>query len=96
LSGGSQWFELACTGVLAAIAALLLRVRDRSTRAWGATMIGVVAAVFGLSSLNVLWHGVIVSALPPTAVRLAIAVALVGGLAAAVAGVAADEREGVA
>jgi hypothetical protein len=29
-------------------------------------------------------------------VRLAIAVALVGGLAAAVAGVAADEREGVA
>jgi len=96
LSGGSQWFELACTAVLAVIAAALLRVRDRSARAWGATMVGVVAAVFGLSSLNVLWHGVIVSALPATVARLAIAVALVGGLAAAVAGVAADEREGLA
>ena len=59
-------------------------------------MVGVVAAVFGLSSLNVLWHGVIVSALPATAVRLAITVAFVGGVAAVVAGTAANEREEVA
>lgn len=44
---------------------------------------GVASAAVTLASLSVFWHGVVISALPRGAARLACAVALVGGAAAA-------------
>jgi hypothetical protein len=42
-------------------------------------------------SASVFWHGVVISSLPPTLTRLLIAVAVLGGLAAATLGFLADE-----
>jgi hypothetical protein len=93
LSGGSQWFELACTAALALAAALALRARDASARSWAASAIGAAAVAFTLPSLGVFWHGVVVSSLPAAVVRALDAVALVAGVTAVGLGLAAiDER----
>jgi hypothetical protein len=95
LSSGSQWFELGCTAVLALGALGLLRARSHETRVFGAAVVGLVAAVFVLPSLNVFWHGVVISALPASAVRAAIIVAAVAGLAGSALGLWANEQEPV-
>jgi hypothetical protein len=46
-------------------------------------VIGAIAAAVSISLLPVFWHGVVISALPATGTRLACAVALVCGVAAA-------------
>jgi hypothetical protein len=95
LSSGTQWFELGCIAVLALGALALLRARRHETRVFGATVVGVVAAVFVLPSLNVFWHGVVISALPAWVVRAAIVVAAVAGLAGSALGMWANEQEPV-
>jgi hypothetical protein len=78
--------------VLGLVAAGSLCIRDRSLRVWIASLLGAVAAVITLRSLSVFWHGVVISSLPETATRLAAAVAILGGVSAAVLGIAAADE----
>jgi len=93
ITRAGSWFEVGAASVLAAAALASLAIRDRSVRGWVTTLVGAVAAAFSLGALGVFWHGVVISSLPPAAARLTIAVAVVGGLTAAVLSVASDERE---
>ena len=52
-------------------------------RVHAAGVVGAIAAAVSISSLPVFWHGVVISALPATGARLACALALVCGAAAA-------------
>jgi hypothetical protein len=82
-SGGIAWLQLVSGIVVAAaLGGVLLYLRG-IRRVHAAGVVGAVAAAVSISSLPVFWHGVVVSALPGTAARLAIALALVGGAAAA-------------
>jgi hypothetical protein len=89
ISGGGQWFELACTALLGLGALGALRLREPSTRSWAACVIGAVSVAFALPSLGVFWHGVVVSSLAPTVVRALEAIAVIAGLGAAGFGLAA-------
>ena len=86
-----RWLDLAAAAVLALAALGVLRIGDLSTRAWVATIVGVIAAAFVLGSLGVFRHGFVISSLPATLARLAVCTALVCGIAAAVLGIAAAE-----
>jgi hypothetical protein len=86
LGGAGPWIELVCAAVLAVAAAVALFRSSQATRAWTATVVGAVAAALSVGSLSVFWHGVVISSLSPTAARVATAVALLGGCAAAVVG----------
>lgn len=88
-----RWFEVGSAAALALFAAGSLLIRDRSARAWAACLVGAIAAALTLGSLEVFLHGVVISSLPAFAARLATAVAVVGGAAAAVLAVLADEEE---
>jgi hypothetical protein len=82
-SGGTNWLTIGATsGVALAFAVALLRVHGRR-RAHAAGLAGAASAAVTIASLPVFWHGVVISALPGGAVRLACGVALVGGAAAA-------------
>jgi hypothetical protein len=82
-TGGVAWLQLVFGIVVAvALGGLLAYLRGRR-RAHAAGVVGAVAAAVAISSLPVFWHGVVVSALPATGARLACALALVCGLAAA-------------
>jgi ABC-type dipeptide/oligopeptide/nickel transport system permease component len=52
-------------------------------RARAAGVAGAVAAAVTIASLPVFWHGVVISALPAAAARIACGLALVAGAAAA-------------
>ena len=82
-SGGVAWLQLV-SGLVVAVAfgGLLVYLRG-IRRVHAAGVIGVIAAAVSISSLPVFWHGVVVSALPATGARLACALALVCGAAAA-------------
>jgi hypothetical protein len=82
--GGVARLQLA-VGILAAavLGALLVYLRG-VRRVHVAGVIGAIAAAVSVSALPVFWHGVVVSALPADAARLACAVALLAGVAAAV------------
>ncbi len=82
-TGGVAWLQLV-SGIAVAVAlgGLLAFMRGQR-RVHAAGVVGGVAAAVTLSSLPVFWHGVVVSALPETPARLACALALVCGLAAA-------------
>jgi hypothetical protein len=82
-SGGSGWLQIGITLTLAVLLAALLARSTPRRRAHAAGVVGAVAAAGTLSSLPVFWHGVTVSALPATATRLACALALLCGAAAA-------------
>jgi hypothetical protein len=88
-----QWLEVGAAAVLALGAAAVMRLRNRAARAWWAMVIGVIAAALGVGSLEVFWHGVVISSLPATLGRVATGVAALGGVAAAVLGVLADTDE---
>jgi hypothetical protein len=82
-SGGVAWLQLGfAIAIAAALGGLLAYLRGRR-RAHTAAVVGVVAAAVSLGSLPVFWHGVVISALPGPAVRLACGLALVCGAAAA-------------
>jgi hypothetical protein len=95
LGGATAWIELASAIVLAVAAAAVLARSSPATRAWTATVVGAVAAALSLGSLSVFWHGVVVSSLPPTAARIATAVAVLGGCTAAVLGTLAARTKQV-
>ena len=90
-TGGIQWFQLAGGVVVAAAAAAVLVRTHGSRRTVAAGVIGALAAAAMLSSLPVFRHGVVISALPATAARLACAVALVGGICAAAVSLVAEQ-----
>jgi hypothetical protein len=90
-TGGIQWFQLAGGAVVAAAAAAVLVRTHGPRRTLAAGVVGALAAAAMLGSLPVFRHGVVISALPATAARLACAVALVGGLCAAALSLAAEQ-----
>jgi hypothetical protein len=96
LGGTGEWLDIGAATVLALGTLASLRIRDRAVRVWVATVAGVFAAVLGLGSLSVFWHGVVISALPGTLVRLTTAVAVLAGAMACVLGVLASVDEGAA
>jgi hypothetical protein len=82
-SGGTGWLQIgAALAVAAAIGLPLVRLHGRR-RGQAAGLAGAVAAAVTVASLPVFWHGVVISALPAVAARLACVVALVGGVSAA-------------
>jgi len=82
-SGGTNWLTIGATsGVALVFGVTLLRLRGRR-RAHAAGLAGAAAAAMTIAALPVFWHGVVIAALPGGAVRLACAVALLGGAAAA-------------
>src|SRR5581483_3237582 len=83
----------ACTALLGLGALGALRLREPSTRSWAACVIGAVSVAFALPSLGVFWHGVVVSSLAPTLVRVLEMTAVVAGLGAAALGLAAAGRD---
>ena len=83
-TGGVAWLQFAAALVIGAVlGALLLRLRGRS-RVHAAGVVGGIAAAACLASLPVFWHGVVISMLPGTAARALCALAIAGGVAAAV------------
>jgi hypothetical protein len=54
--------------------------------------VGAAAVVLSLRQLVVFWHGVVISSLSAPVTRLAVAAALVGGIAAAALSFAVDEE----
>ena len=82
-NGRVAWFQIAAGVVVGAVLAVLLVVFHDRRRVHVAGVIGGIAAVATIGSLPVFWHGVVISALPATSVRLACGLALVGGAAAA-------------
>jgi hypothetical protein len=80
---GVPWFQVtASLAVVVALAGVLAVLRGRS-QVVAAGVVGAVTAAVGLSALPVFWNGVVLSALPAGAARLACGLALVGGTAAA-------------
>ena len=82
-TGGVAWLQLV-SGIVVAVAlgGLLVYLRG-IRRVHAAGVVGAIAAAVSISSLPVFWHGVVVSALPAPGARLACALALVCGVAAA-------------
>jgi hypothetical protein len=81
--GGVGWVAIgAAIAVAVALGVPLVRLSDRR-RARTAGIAGAVAAAVAITWLPVFWHGVVISAFPADAARLACALALVGGAAAA-------------
>jgi hypothetical protein len=92
LGGASEWVQVGCSAVLVLLGAVAAIAR-RGVRTWTASLIGAAAVVLSLRAVVVFWHGVIISSLSPTLTRLAVATALVGGLAAAGVSFAADDGD---
>lgn len=90
-----EWGNVAAAAVLGAAAAGVLLIRDRSARPWVAAILGLIVLTIGLGSLPVFWHGAVISSLPPTVVRLATAISVLAGAAAAVFGVLAGDDDSV-
>jgi hypothetical protein len=82
-SGNSGWFQVTATIVIAVLLSVLLARSSPRRRAHAAGIVGAVAAAGTIAFLPVFWHGVIVSALPAAAARLACALALLCGATAA-------------
>ena len=82
--GGVAWLPLGLGIAAAAVLGGLLVYLRGVSRVHVAGVIGAIAAAVSVSALPVFWHGVVVSALPAGTARLACAVGLVCGLAAAV------------
>jgi hypothetical protein len=93
LAGTGRWLQVVALGVLAVAAVALLALDRRRRHVWAPMLIGVVAAVLCLGSLNVFWHGVVVSALPDWAARLTTLAAVVAGAGAAALGALADDGD---
>jgi CHASE2 domain-containing sensor protein len=82
-NGRVAWVQIALGAILAgAVAAGLVRLRgERRTVLAG--LLGAASAVASLGSLGVFRHGVVISLLPTAASRLAVALAVIAGVACA-------------
>jgi hypothetical protein len=81
--GRIAWLEVgAATAYGAALVGMFVVLRGRE-RVLTAGILGAIALAANLSSLPVYWHGVVISFLPATSVRVATALAIVGGGGAA-------------
>jgi hypothetical protein len=81
--GGTAWVPVGAALTVAFVLTVpIVRLHGRR-RARAAGVAGAVAAVVTIASLPVFWHGVVISALPPAAVRIACGLAFVAGAAAA-------------
>lgn len=87
------WLQVGSAAVLALGAVAVLHLRRQSARTWWAMVIGVIAAALSVGSVEVFWHGVVLSSLPPTLARLAIGAAVVGGIAATAIAILDDTSE---
>jgi hypothetical protein len=90
IAGRSEWFQVACSLLLVVLATGAAFAR-RSVRTWTASLIGAAAVVLSLREVVVFWHGVVISSLSPSVTRLAVAVAIAAGFAAAGVSFAADD-----
>jgi hypothetical protein len=91
IAGTSEWLQVALAAVLLLTACVGAFAR-RTRRAWAAALVGAAAVVLSLRQLVVFWHGVVISSLSAPVTRLAVAAALVGGIAAAALSFAVDEE----
>jgi hypothetical protein len=89
----SLWVQVGLAVVLAVVA-LAGVVARKAVRTWTASLVGGAAVVLCLRDVVVFWHGVLISSLPPTVTRLAVAAAIVGGFAAAGVSFTADDGSG--
>ena len=90
-NGRIAWLQIALgIGLAVVICGALVRARP-PRRAQLAGLLGGVAAVLSLGSLGAFRHGVVISLLSGTASRALLAVALVGGTAAAVTSFVGEE-----
>jgi hypothetical protein len=84
----ARWVE-GGTELALALAGVVLLVRGTPTaRVFAAGGLGLLALAVGITRLPVLLHGVVLSAFPATATRLAVAVAIWAGAAASAVGLA--------
>ncbi len=91
-NGKVAWAQIALGAALAvALYALLIR-SPSSRRPAVAGVLGGAAAAVSLGSLGVFRHGVVVSALPPTATRVLLEVAFLAGVAAAATSLRTEGR----
>jgi len=82
-TGGVAWVTVGGAAAVAVVFGVpLLRLRGRR-RGQAAGLVGAASAAVTIAVLPVFWHGVVISALPADAARLACALALVGGACAA-------------
>ena len=80
------WLEAGIEiGVVLLLAAFLVH-GSRDTRALSGALLGLMALTVGLTSIPVLLHGVVLSALPGTVARASVVVAISAGAAAVVCG----------
>jgi hypothetical protein len=90
LGGASQWVLVGCAAVLVLLGSFAT-FAGGSVRTWTASLIGTAAIVLTLRQVVVFWHGVVISSLSPSLVRLAVATAIAGGFAAAAVSFTADD-----
>jgi len=85
---GGRWVEGANELVFVLVGLALVLFGSPDVRALAGGGLGLLACFVGLTKLPVLSHGIIFSALPDTATRLAVVLSICAGAAAAVIGVA--------
>ena len=91
-NGRVAWTQLGL-GLFLAVAMFFVLARSRGARRTTvAGLLGAVAAAVSLGSLHVFRHGVVVSALPATASRLLVEIALVAGASAALVSLRTEVR----
>jgi hypothetical protein len=80
------WIEGANEAVVALVAAVVLIRGSSDARALAGGFLGLLALAVGLTKLPVFLHGIVLSALPGVLARLAVAIAIGAGAAAAILG----------
>ena len=86
-ASAGAWIEGANETVFILVGAAFLVWGSADARALAGGCLGLVAVAVGVTKLPVLTHGIVLSALPGQAARLAVAFAIAAGAAAAILGV---------
>jgi hypothetical protein len=85
-ASGGTWIEGANEVVFALVGAVFLARGSRAAKALAGGCLGLLGLAAGLTKLPVFAHGIVLSALPGGLARLAVAVAITAGGAAAIVG----------
>jgi hypothetical protein len=80
------WIEAANEAVFALVGALVIVRGSNDTKALAGGFLGLLGLAAGLTKLPVLFHGIVLSALPGEIARLAVVVAIAAGAGAATLG----------